>query len=182
MHNGVNDHQFPWRETQHSSPPSQLRLSCKPVKYDELTRCAKNYGVTLPDLTTHRQVVGTMASTLQPHQQEKVAAFLKHSLATQQRYYRHLEASRDSVEAFQLVQKTLQAPQQDTPSTSCQDTPSTSRQDTHSTNKRFHYSAEDEHLIKEWFVDYINGNTLPTMAICGSSLGSIPWQTEQPST
>ena len=58
----------------------------------------------LPDLTTHRKV---MASVQKLDEQEKVAALMKHSLATQQRYYRHLQTKKDSVEAFELLNSKL---------------------------------------------------------------------------
>ena len=64
---------------------------------------AKEYGIVLPELTMHRKVMGTKASILKLDEQEKVAAFMKHSLATQQRYDRHLQAKKDSVEAFLRV-------------------------------------------------------------------------------
>ena len=61
----------------------------------------KDYDIVLPE---HRKV---MAPVLKPDEQEKVATFMKHSLATQQRYYR---AQKDSVEVVELLNSKLLPP------------------------------------------------------------------------
>ena len=54
---------------------------------------------------TYCKVVGTKAEMLEEQMQEKVTAFVKHSLKTQQSYYRQLEDHKDSFETFELVNK-----------------------------------------------------------------------------
>ena len=139
-------------------------VSASGIQPSRLTACvqafAKEYGVELPCLTTHRKVVGTQASSFNPQQQEKVAAFLKHSLNTQRRYYRNLEATKDTVEAFELVKTITPSPATTGPS------PSSSR--------RFKYSAAEEKLIQTFFQQFIDTSQLPSMNNCRNFLKQNP--------
>ena len=81
---------------------------CPPTNLPRLVQnFAKEYNVRFPTPTQLRKAVGTAACKLPQGKQEKVAAFMKHSLQTQRRYYRALESQKHSLEAFNIVNTEL---------------------------------------------------------------------------
>ena len=124
------------------------------IKSSRLARCiqtfTKHYSIDLPDPPTHRKVVSTKASALHSEDQEKVAALMKHSVATQRRYYRNMESSHDTIDAYNIVSNSLMTQ------------PSSQRQPA----RRFKYDKDDEDKIRSWFSDHIKSGKRPTVNLC----------------
>ena len=117
----------------------------KPSRLPSLVQAfAREYQVSLPALTTHCKVVATKAAALPEHQQEKVAALMSHSVATQKRYYRQMLASKNQTEAFEVMQEKIHQKQP-------QQLP----------RARYQYSAGEEKLILDHFSQQIKTNEIP---------------------
>lgn len=121
---------------------------------------AKEYGVSIPNLNTHRKVATTKASTLRPEEQEQVAAFMKHSIATQQRYYKMQEAKKDSIKAFEMLNNEVLSPPDPVERTP--------------TSKRHKYGEDDEKMIRDYFDIDISSGRLPLISECRSFLERHP--------
>ena len=135
-----------------------------PTSLPQLVRdFASQYHVRFPTPTQHRKAVGTAACKLPQKDQERVAAFMSHSLQTQQRYYRALESRKDSLEAYTIVNRELLSPQA-----------------TPTVKKRLFFTKPQENRIRDYFKTSIDSQQKISPREAADFLGAFPMEGRSP--